>query len=135
MSVTIRLARIGRKNLPAYKVVVSNTRDKRNGRFVDLIGHFNPSVTPQEFKYDKEKFEKWVKNGALVTKSVQKLIDGKYEYLKYTPKQVTKKAQGGEKAETPALESKFEEKVEEKKEEIKEKTEKEPQEEAPKEEK
>ncbi len=120
MSVTIRLARIGRKNLPAYKVVVSNTRDKRNGRFVDLIGHFNPSVTPQEFKYDKEKFEKWVKNGALVTKSVQKLIDGKYEYLKYTPKQVTKKAQAGEKTETPALESKSEGKVEEKKEEIKE---------------
>ena len=125
MSVTIRLTRIGRKNLPAYRIVVSNTRDKRNGKFLDAIGHFNPSTTPQEFKYDKEKFEKWVKNGALVTKSVQKLIDGKYEYLKYAPKQVTKKAQGGEKTEAPALEPVADKKVEGKREETnKEETEK-----------
>ena len=125
MSVTIRLARIGRKNLPAYKIVVTNTRDKRNGRFIELLGHFNPSATPQEFKYDKEKFEKWVKDGALVTDSIQRLIDGKYNYVKYSPKQANKKASGGEKTETsveePKTEEKVEEKVEEKKEEAKEK--------------
>jgi small subunit ribosomal protein S16 len=138
MSVTIRLARIGRKNLPAYRIVVSNTRDKRNGRFLDLIGHFNPSGTTQEFKYDKEKFEKWVKEGALVTDSVQKLIDGKYNYVKYAPKQVRKEAGAGENAQAPSAETKTEEKVEEKAEEpkeTKEKAKKEPKEETPKEEK
>lgn len=156
MSVTIRLARIGRKNLPAYRIVVSNTRDKRNGRFLDELGNFNPSGTTPDFNYDKEKFNKWVKDGALVTDSVQKLIDGKYNYTKYAPKQVHKKAEGGEapakeeaKGETkPEAEAKEEvkeevkeEKKEEKTEEKKEKKEKkeevkeEPKKEEPKEEK
>lgn len=91
MSVTIRLARTGRKNQPAYKIVVSNTRDKRNGRFVDIIGHFNPTTTPYEFSYNKEKYEKWRKTGALVTEAVIKLIEGKYEYVKYEPHQIEKK--------------------------------------------
>jgi small subunit ribosomal protein S16 len=118
MSVTIRLARIGRKNLPAYRIVVSNTRDKRNGKFLDSIGHFNPSGTTQEFKYDKEKFDKWVKDGALVTESVQRLIDGKYNYIKYAPKQANKKASGGEQTEAPTgVEAKTKEKTEDKKEE------------------
>lgn len=134
MSVTIRLTRIGRKNLPAYRIVVSNTRDKRNGRFLDLIGHFNPSANPQEFKYDKEKFEKWVKDGALITESVQKLIDGKYEYHKYEPKQMTKNAGGGEKNEAPtAVETKTKEKVEEKKDETKKEVKEEPKEKSKKE--
>ena len=91
MSVTIRLSRIGRKNQPAYKMVVSNTRDKRNGKFVDIIGHFNPSESINNFSYNKEKYERWVKRGALVTESVKKLIEGKYEYVKYEPKKVAKK--------------------------------------------
>lgn len=100
MSVTIRLARTGRKNLPAYKIVVSNTRDKRNGRFVDIIGSFNPTTTPHEFKYDKEKFEKWSKTGALVTDAVKKLLEGKYEYTKYEPKKAKEKKDEEAKAET-----------------------------------
>jgi small subunit ribosomal protein S16 len=135
MSVTIRLARIGRKNLPAYRVVVSNTRDKRNGKFLDAIGHFNPSAVPHEFKYDKEKFEKWVKDGALVTESVKKLIDGKYNYIKYQPKQVTKMAGGGEKTEASVETPKSQEKVEEKNEKGKEEVKKELEKETPKEEK
>ncbi len=92
MSVTIRLSRIGRKNQPAYKLVVSNTRDKRTGKFVDIIGHFDPFKPKDKFIYDKEKFEKWKKQGALVTDAVNKLIDGKYEYVKYDPKKLKEKA-------------------------------------------
>jgi small subunit ribosomal protein S16 len=83
MSVTIRLARIGRKNLPAFRMVASNTKDKRNGRFLDILGHFNPSQTPADFDYDKERFGYWKKNGAIVSKSVQDLIDGKYVFKPY----------------------------------------------------
>jgi small subunit ribosomal protein S16 len=125
MSVTIRLARTGRKNLPAYKIVVSNTRDKRNGRFVDIIGSFNPTTTPHEFKYDKEKFEKWSKTGALVTDAVKKLMEGKYEYTKYEPKKAKAKKDEEAKAQEATKEEvkeevkeePKEEKVEEKKEE------------------
>lgn len=100
MSVTIRLARTGRKNLPTYKIVVSNTRDKRNGRFVDILGYFNPSAKPQLFDYDKAKFDEWVKKGAMVSQALTNLIKGKYEYIKYTPVHMEKKAEGGAKEET-----------------------------------
>jgi len=86
MSVTIRLSRIGRKNQPAYKLVVSNTRDKRDGKYIDVLGHYNPFEPKEKFRYDKEKFEKWKNQGALVTDAVEKLIKGKYEYKKYSPK-------------------------------------------------
>jgi len=125
MSVTIRLARTGRKNLPAYKIVVSNTRDKRNGRFVDIIGNFNPTTTPHEFKYDKEKFEKWSKTGALVTDAVKKLMEGKYEYTKYEPKKEKAKKDEdakAEKAEVAKEGLKEEVKEEVKQEEVKEET-------------
>jgi len=82
MSLTIRLSRIGRKNQPAYKLVVSNTRDKRNGKYVDILGHFNPFDSQNKFSYDKEKYEKWVKNGALVTEAVKKLLENKEEEKK-----------------------------------------------------
>ncbi len=98
MSLTIRLARIGRKNQPAYKLVVSNTRDKRNGKYLDILGYFNPFDPEKKFSYDKEKFEKWKKNGALVTEAVTKLIENKYQYIEYSPKKTkdkkeTKKAE------------------------------------------
>lgn len=91
MSVTIRLSRIGRKNQPAYKVVVSNTRDKRNGKYIEVLGYYNPSDPSQPFEYNKEKYEEWTKKGALVSDAVKKLIEGTYEYIKYEPKKVAKK--------------------------------------------
>ena len=130
MSLTIRLARIGRKNQPAYKLVVSNTRDKRNGKYLDILGYFNPFDPEKKFSYDKEKFEKWKKNGALVTEAVTKLIENKYQYIEYSPKKTkgkeeTKKAEietevvGNVVTEGEKSEGK-EEKPEEEKEEIKE---------------
>ena len=83
MSVTIRLARIGRKNLPAFRVVVSNTKDKRNGKFLEILGHYNPSGSKALFDYDKERFSYWKNNGALISESVQELVDGKYIFKPY----------------------------------------------------
>ena len=113
MSVTIRLSRVGRKNLPAYKIVVAQTRDKRNGRALDVIGHYNPSMNPESFNIDKEKYEEWKKKGALVTEAVEKLIKGEYKYIPYEPKMVAKKEgqsytgpeDKGEKEEVPSKES------------------------------
>lgn len=97
MSVTIRLARTGKKNAPSYKIVVANTKDKRSGRFLDVLGHYNPSCQPELFKMDKKKYEEWKKKGALCTKAVENLAVGTYTYIKYVPK--TKKK--GEEKEEP----------------------------------
>lgn len=85
MSVTIRLARIGKRNAPAFKIVVANTRDKRNGRFLDILGHYNPSHNPPLFSIDKDKYKEWKGKGALSTDAVEKLLAGTYEFKPYVP--------------------------------------------------
>ncbi|HAI62791.1 MAG: 30S ribosomal protein S16 [candidate division WWE3 bacterium GW2011_GWF2_41_45] len=85
MSVTIRLTRTGRKNLPSYRVVATQTRTKRDGKFLDIIGFYNPSTTPASFDYDKKKYQDWISKGAMVSDAVKKIIEGKYEYTKYRP--------------------------------------------------
>ncbi|OGC48255.1 30S ribosomal protein S16 [candidate division WWE3 bacterium RBG_16_37_10] len=86
MSVSIRLAKFGKKNAPTYKVVVANTKDKRNGRFIDVLGFYNPHQKTSSFSIDKEKYEEWQKKGAMTTQAVEKLVSGKYNYTKYNPK-------------------------------------------------
>ncbi len=86
MSVTIRLSRIGKKNSPSYRIVVSNTRSKREGENLDTIGFYNPSNTPALFELDKEKLNSWVSKGAKVTDAVTNLMEGKYTFTKYQPK-------------------------------------------------
>ena len=86
MSVSIRLARTGKKNSPSYRIVAVPKRAKRDGENLDVIGHYNPSHVPATFEYSKELLEKWVKNGAIISSAVQKLLDGKYSYTKYDPK-------------------------------------------------
>lgn len=120
MSVTIRLSKTGKRNAPSYKVVVANTRDKRDGRFLDVLGYFNPSTSPQELKIDQEKFTAWKDKGALVTDAVEKLVAGGYEYVKYNPKKQQEKTGAEKKAaegEKPVDEEKVEEKPAETKEE------------------
>lgn len=93
MSVSIRLAKIGKKFAPTYKIVAATTRSKRTGKFLDILGFFNPNIKPFDFKLDQEKFEKWSKNGALVSQAVKDIIDGKYEFTTYNPKAAKKAAE------------------------------------------
>lgn len=86
MSVKIRLAKFGKRHAPSYRVVVTHTRTKRNGKYLEIIGHFNPSDPTKDLVLDKEKYDEWVKKGAQQTEAVKKLYDGTYEYKKYEPK-------------------------------------------------
>lgn len=86
MSVKIRLSRIGRKNLPSYRIVATTTKSKRDGDSKAILGFYNPSNNPVLFEYDKEKLNEWVKKGAQLTDAVKNLIDGTYVYVKYEPK-------------------------------------------------
>ena len=96
MSVTIRLARIGRKNLPAFRIVATNTRSKRNGDFLETIGSYNPMTKPELFTVDQDKLKLWQDRGALMTDAVKKLLEGTYKFALYPSakkvKRETKKA-------------------------------------------
>lgn len=74
MAVKIRLRRIGAKKKPFYRVVVADSRYPRDGRFIEEIGTYDPLKNPIEFNVDKEKVEKWIKNGAQPTDTVKSLL-------------------------------------------------------------
>ncbi|MCG9962689.1 MAG: 30S ribosomal protein S16 [Shewanella sp.] len=74
--VTIRLARGGAKKRPFYNIVVSDSRNARDGRFIERVGFFNPLARGQEetLRLDLARVEHWVANGAATTDRVAKLI-------------------------------------------------------------
>lgn len=74
MSVKIRLNRMGAKKRPSYRVVVTDSRSPRDGRFIEILGHYNPIVDPVEFVVDKEKAQEWLNNGAQPSDTVRRLF-------------------------------------------------------------
>ena len=74
--VTIRLARGGAKKRPFYNIVVADSRNARDGRFIERVGFFNPFARGQEetLRLDLARVEHWVANGAATTDRVAKLI-------------------------------------------------------------
>ena len=74
MAVKIRLTRMGDKKSPFYRVVVADSRSPRDGKYIDLIGTYNPLTDPAEIKIDNEKAQKWLKNGATPTETAKTLL-------------------------------------------------------------
>ena len=74
MAVKIRLRRMGAKKAPFYRVVVSDSRYPRDGRFIEEIGYYDPMKNPAEIKIDAEKAQKWLGNGAQPTDTVKALL-------------------------------------------------------------
>lgn len=85
MAVKIRLARAGAKKRPYYRIVVADSRDPRDGRFIERIGSYNPML-PREHedrvKFDAEKAAEWIKKGAKPTDRVARFLaaEGLYEW-------------------------------------------------------
>ena len=75
MAVKIRLARHGAKKAPYYRVVVIDSRSRREGRPIEEVGRYNPCVEPSMIKLDREKIDKWIANGAQPTDTVARLIE------------------------------------------------------------
>lgn len=71
MAVKIRLRRMGAKKAPFYRVVVADSRYPRDGRFIEEIGYYDPNKEPSVVKIDKEKYQKWLANGAQPTDTVK----------------------------------------------------------------
>ncbi|MBO5410168.1 MAG: 30S ribosomal protein S16 [Clostridia bacterium] len=74
MAVKIRLRRMGAKKAPFYRIVVADSRYPRDGRFIEEIGTYNPTITPSEVKVDAEKAKQWIANGAQPTDTVKALL-------------------------------------------------------------
>lgn len=70
----IRLARVGKKKAPSYRVVVADARSPRDGRYVEIVGNYNPLTEPTTFQVDADKVRDWLNKGAQPTERVQKLL-------------------------------------------------------------
>jgi small subunit ribosomal protein S16 len=73
---SIRLARFGKKKLPFYRVVVIDKRRPRNGRFVEIVGTYNPLIKPALVKLDAERIKYWLGCGAQPSDTVRSFIKG-----------------------------------------------------------
>ena len=73
--VKIRLQRQGKKKAPFYHIVVADSKTSRDGKNIEQIGTYNPMTDPVSIVLDKEKVEKWIKNGAKPTDTVKDLIE------------------------------------------------------------
>jgi small subunit ribosomal protein S16 len=74
MSAKIKLRREGAKKKPSYKIVVIDSRKPRDGRFIKMLGYYQPTNDPYVFKIDKEESLKWIKQGAKMTRTVESLF-------------------------------------------------------------
>lgn len=106
MAVKIRLKRMGSKKRPFYRIVAADSRSPRDGRFIEILGTYNPLTNPIELKLNDEKVLTWLKNGAKPTQTARNLLSkggilAKFAETKTnnkektekkdTPKKVTKK--------------------------------------------
>ncbi len=98
MAVKLRLLRMGAKKKPFYRVVAADARTKRDGKYIELVGTYNPVVNPAEIKIDEEIALKWLSLGAQPTDTVKSLfnkvgINEKFHYAKNAKKATEKKAE------------------------------------------
>ena len=77
MAVKIRLARFGSKKNPIYRVVVADARAPRDGRFLEIVGRYNPQVNPSLIVLDEGKVRDWISKGAQPTEPVKRLMKAK----------------------------------------------------------
>ena len=74
MAVKLRLIRIGSKKNPIYRIVAADSRSPRDGKFIEIIGRYNPQHEPSLIEVDEDKARKWLSNGAQPTETVGRLL-------------------------------------------------------------
>jgi small subunit ribosomal protein S16 len=74
MAIRLRLTRGGRKKRPFYRIVAANSEARRDGRFLEILGTYDPLKDPAEIKLDAEKVRKWLERGAKPSDTVRSLI-------------------------------------------------------------
>ena len=77
MAVKLRLTRVGSKKNPIYRVVAADSRAPRDGRFIDIVGRYNPQPNPSLIELDEAKVKDWLAKGAQPTEAVARLLKNK----------------------------------------------------------
>jgi small subunit ribosomal protein S16 len=77
LAVKMRLTRIGSKKNPVYRVVVADSRSPRDGKFIEIVGRYNPQQEPSLIELDEAKVRDWLNKGAQPSEAVQKLLKAK----------------------------------------------------------
>ena len=74
MAVKLRLVRMGKKKQPTYRVVAADSRSPRNGRFIEIVGTYEPRGEPSRIQIDDDRALHWLSQGAQPTETVEKLL-------------------------------------------------------------
>jgi len=77
VAVKLRLTRVGSKKNPIYRVVAADSRSPRDGRFLEIVGRYNPQTDPSTIDLDEQKVKAWLEKGAQPTDSVRRLLKAK----------------------------------------------------------
>lgn len=91
MAVKLRLKRMGSKKKPFYRIVAADSRVARDGKFIELVGTYNPVSEPAEVKINEEVALKWLNNGAQPTDTVRDLLSKNGTMKKFHESRMTKK--------------------------------------------
>lgn len=75
MAVKLRLTRVGKTKQPQYRVIAADSRRARDGRFIEILGQYNPRTEPSYLKIDNDKAVEWLMKGAQPTERVKKLLE------------------------------------------------------------
>jgi small subunit ribosomal protein S16 len=77
VAVKIRLTRVGARNNPIWRVVATDQRSPRDGRFIEVLGHYNPQTEPSTIELDEERVRDWLSRGAQPSNTVKNLLKAK----------------------------------------------------------
>jgi small subunit ribosomal protein S16 len=77
LTVRLRLTRVGARNNPIWRVVAADKRSPRDGRFLEVLGHYNPQTEPSTIEIDEERVRNWLSKGAQPSDTVKKLLKAK----------------------------------------------------------
>ena len=77
MAVRIRLTRVGSRNDPVWRVVAADKRSPRDGRFIEVLGHYNPQTDPSTIELKEDRIRSWLERGAQPSNTVKRLLKAK----------------------------------------------------------
>ena len=84
MAVKLRLMRVGKKKQPSYRLVAADARSPRDGRFIEIVGIYDPRAEPSMVRIDNDKAVGWLRQGAQPTESARKLLEISGAWAQYT---------------------------------------------------
>ena len=90
MAVKLRLKRMGAKKRPFYRIVAADSRSPRDGKFIEIVGTYNPIMEPAEVKVNEEIALKWLNDGAIPTDTVRDLLSKQGIMKKFHESKMTK---------------------------------------------